>query len=583
MALDNIFNKFFPSKRKTSDSEVVEAQAITLTPVYRNRGMTEEQRKAYATELLDTYYGFSTPYLAGYIKQSISNESIKREMLKIVRSLPLLQFFTNSMSRVYSVQPNRKFYLEGKEIIKTPVEVIKKDDAISDDIGDEADVSNENDKPFNQLLNADKFIHDDKLFEALNNLYNDNVINNIKQAERFTNLLHTTVYKIVTDDLGNIKMLFLPNDTVQVKPLNDDISRAEQLAFIQDTVNETANTNVLVPIIENWSKDFKSINSNNVNRTQFEIDENDINLASEEYFKLFGTKEAGSAFAPFVVFRDTGTANDFWDQKDNDIISYIKSINMSLTELKYLEKFTSFGLKYTVNIKEPEGGVMDPNGIISFAVANSAVPGVDNGKNFEVGEFDNSGNIDEVIKSIIFNMKMLFSIHHIPLDSLISSNSVRSAENKQMDNDELFAAINSQRDIWNNNEQTYFRVSQAVHNRDNDFKIPKGVELLVDYEESTSKEKVADDWLLEIQNNISTAIDWIASINPDLDRDELMELLKSNKEINDKQKKDPLDLNSFAQMDEEGNLIIPEDPNTDDKKLDGNNEDDTTNNNSDNT
>ena len=541
--------------------------------------MTEEQRRVYATELLDTYYGFSTAYLAGYIKQSISNSNIRREMLKITRSLPLLQFFTDSISRVYSTQPNRKFYLDGKEIIKTPIELTKDteaskpnivkdktidtavDDNIETSITDEAVVEDDKEAPFNELLNEDKFIHDDALFEALNDLYNDNITTSIKQAERFTNLLHTAIYKIVTDESGEVKMLFLPNDTVQVKPVNYDPSKAEQIAFVQDTMDVIDNQLAVVPIIENWSKDSKDIPMNEEDRKRLGIDENDTdNQAALEYEKLFGTKEAGSGFAPFVVFRDVGNSNDFWDQKNNDIVSYIKSINMSLTELKYLEKFTSFGLKYTVNIKEPEDGVMDPNGIINFAVANSAVPGVDNGKNFEIGEFKNSGSIDEVIKSIIFNMKMLFSLYNIPLDALISTNSVRSAENKQMDNDELFASINAQRDIWNKNEQTLFGVMQAVHNRDNDYQIPKGVELLVDYQENTSKEKTVDDWLVEIQNNISTAVDWLSNMNPDLDRDELMELLKSNKEINDKQKKDPINVNEFAQMDEEGNLIVPEDP-----------------------
>lgn len=592
MAFENIFKRFKPSKKNGKSGDYLEHQPITLTPVYRKRSMTEDQRRLYATELLDTYYGFGSPYLAGYIKQSITNDNIRREMLKIVRCLPLLQFFTNSISRVYATQPTRKFYLDGKEIIKTPAELKKKKDNVVNDVKKNVNMDvnqndksvdnanedvNENyeeneDKQFNELLNEDKFIHDDELFEALNNLYNDNITTSIKQAERFTNLFHTTIYKIVTDEKANVKMIFIPNDTVQVKPVNYDPSKAEQIAFVQDTTDVIDNQLAIVPIIENWTKDVKDVPMNQVDKDRLGItDEDNINQAALEYEKLFDTKEADSGFAPFVVFRDVGTSNDFWDQKDNDIVAYIKSINMSLTELKYLEKFTSFGLKYTVNIKAPEDGVMDPNGIINFAVANSAVPGVDNGKNFEIGEFTNAGSIDEVIKSIIFNMKMLFSLYNIPLDALISTNSVRSAENKQMDNDELFAVINAQRDIWNKNEQTYFKVAQAVHNRDNDYKIPKGVEMLVDYAENTSKEKTVDDWLVEIQNNISTAIDWLSDINPDLDRDELMDLLKSNKEINDKQKKEPINLNAFAQMDEEGNLIIPEDPN--EKKSEDDSED----------
>lgn len=542
--LNNIFSKFKPSKQKKADGEYVNEQAITLTPVYRKRQMTEDQRRAYATELLDTYAGFSTSYLAGYIDRSISNANIKREMLKITRSLPLLKFFTNAISRVYSTQPMRKFYLDGKEIIKKTKPQSKE-------------------SGFDKTINKDKFIEDDELFETLSNLYNDNVLTAIKQAERYANLLDTVIYKVVTNELGEVNILFLPNDSVQVMPQRNNPSIAEQIAFIQDTVDFIDNQVATVPIVENWTKDKKHIPIDAVAKNQLD-EQDDDNLAAQEYEKLFDTKISSSGFAPFVVFRSSGSANDFWDQKDNDIVSYIKSINMSLTELKYLEKFTSFGLKYTVNIKEPANGVVDPNGIINFAVANSAVPGIDTGKNFEIGEFKNSGSIEEVIKSIIFNMKMLFQLYHIPLDGLVTTNSVRSAENKVLDNEALFAAINAQRDIWNKNEQDLFRVMQAVHNRDNIYQIPRGLEMLVDYSENKSKEKTVDDWLIEIQNDISTALDWLAEINPDLDRDELMLMLQANKEINDQQKKDPLDLNSFTQVDEEGNLIVNEQENKDD-------------------
>lgn len=549
-------NRFLPSIKKAKSGSIQQSKAITLTSVSRESEMTEESRRSYATELYDTYKGFSSKYLEKEIRSSISNTNIRREMLKITRSLPLLQFFINSISRVYSVQPTRKFYIDGKEIIKKPT-------------GDGENNS------FNKFLNSDKFYYDDELYNALNDLYNDSVINSIKQAERYTNLFHTTIYKAVTDNFGNIKLVFIPNDTVQVLTSNYDNSKAEQIALVQDSSDIIDNNVVLVPIVENWTKDIKDVPIPKADRDREDLEELKVNQAALEYEKLFGSKESENAFAPFIVFRDDGSTNSFWNLKDDDIVQYCKSLNLSLTELKYLEKFTSFGLKYTVNIKPPTDGVIDPNGFLQLAVANSAVPGVEQGKNFEVGEFKNSGSIDEVIKSIIFNMKMLFSLYNIPLDSLISSNSVRSAENKQMDNDELFASINAQRDIWNLNEQSLFKVLQAVHNRDNLNKIPENVEIIVDYSENKSEEKTAEDWIIEIQNNVSTVLDWLASISPDLNRDELMQLLLSNKEINDSQKKEPLDLNSFAQMDEEGNLIIPEDPNS--NQIDKENDDNATN------
>lgn len=526
--VSNVLNKFFPNRTKIDNQDVQEVQRISLTPVTRQKNMEEEARKAYATELYDTYFGFGAYYVGLLIKASISNMNIQREMLKVTKCLPLLEYFTNSISRVYSTQPVRKFYLEGKEIIKTPA-------------NNDAD----------EVMDADKFIYNDELYENLINLYNDQVNIAIKQSEKFTNLFNTTIYKVVTNELGQMRLVFIPNDTVEIKESNYDLNSAEQIAFIQDVSNSLENKSRLIPIIEIWTKDFKEVPINKVDREVLGVDEDKINQASEEYFKLFDTKEAGSAFAPFVVLRDSAESQDFWDLKNKDVVSYIKSINLSLTELKYLESSTSFGLKYTVNIKPPEDGVLDPRGIINFAVANNVVPGMDDSKNFEIGEFDNKGRIDEVIRSIIFNMKMLFTTFNIPLDALISTNSVRSAENKELDNEELFSSINEQRDIWNTNEQNLFKVMQAVHNRDNQYKIPRDIELVVNYVENETSEKTSEDWMIEIQNDVSTVLDWMAEIHPDLDRDELMGLLTSNREINAKQKQQSLDLESFMQSDQE--------------------------------
>ena len=529
-------NRFFASKTKTKEGDIMRQQAMTLTSPNRQRIMEEDSRRKYATELLDTYHGFGYNYMISYINQNVSNNNIRREMSKVCRTLPLLKFFTNSISRVYSTQPTRKFYINDKEIVKKPRKEVKSDGP----------------EQFNKTDNKDKFHYDDKLFESLNNLYNDDINNSIKQAECFTNLLNTTIYKIITDETGKLKMVFLQNDVLQVKTMNDDASMAEQIAFIQDEINLATNLNQTVPVIENWSRDFKTVN-NGTNRENEQLE----NEASKEFEKLFETKINGSGFAPFVVFRNCGSATDFWDQKDNDVVRYIKDLNMSITELRYLERYCSFGLKYTINLDMPADGVLDPMGILDIGIKNNSVPGTESGKNYEIGEFKNEGKIKEVIESIIFNTKMLFSMYNIPLDSLISSNSVRSAENKQMDNDELFATINSQRDIWNNNEQNLFRTLQAVNNRDNSIKIPKGVEMLVDFEEKNSTDKVTDDWLVEIQNNISTYLDWLSDLNPDLDRDELVRMLQSNKELNELQKEEPLNVNNFAQANEQGELVIP--------------------------
>ena len=497
----NIITRFFPSKTTKKDGNIIHEQPITLTPVYRKRIMSEDNRRAYATELLDTYYGFGFQYVQSCIAQQINDMNIKRDMLKITRCLPLLQFFTNSVSRVYNSQPSRIFYKDGKQIVG---------------------------KIESDLIDKSKFLEDEQLLNALNNLYNPSVSLSIKQAEKNTNLLNTTIYKAITNELGELRLVFLPNDTVQVKPMEHAPSNAEQIAFIQDSDNIKDNHIIKETIIENWTKDNKSVPfSDKIG--EFADTEN---LASIEMEKLTGIKKNGYSFAPFVVFRDSAQPVDFWDQKNNDIVTFIRSINMSLTELKYLEKYTSFGLKYTVNLKTPQDGVMDPNGMISFSTENNKVPGLGSGKDYDIGEFDNKGQIEEVIKSIIFNLKMLFNMYKIPLDALVSTNSVRSADSKKQDSKELFSMINSQREVWNLNEQDLFKVLQSVHNRDNQYQIPPGIELMVDYEQQEDVQKTVDDWLVEIDNDVKTVVDWLASENPDLNRDQLMQLLSSNKELN---------------------------------------------------
>ena len=491
------------SKFKQIKDIFFSAKSLVST-VQRKRSLSEDKRKEYATELLDTYLGFGMDYIKEKIDGTIKTEVMKREMLLSTVCLTLLQYFTNSISRVYKTQPVRRFYLDDKEILKQEDE--EKD--------------------------AESYVVNEDLMKVLNDFYNPANCNSIKDAEKFTNLLNTTIYKVITDELGVVKLVFIPNDTVQVIYDKEDITRAQEIAFIQEDISDISVTNYK-PIIEKWNKFKKEVPS----RDGVTQDEESDNEASKQYLELFETQSAGEVFAPFVKLKDSGSSMDFWNIKNKDVLEYIKSINVSLTELKYLEKYTSFGLKYGVNVKFLDEATMSPQGFVTFAVENSTYPGdKESGKNFEIGEFANRGSIDEVIRSIVFSIKMLFSIYSVPLDALISSNSVRSAENKEVENKELLGIINSQRDIWQGNEQNIFKVMQAVHNRDNQFQIPKGVTMVVDFEEQKTAEKEAEDWLVEIENNISTAVDWLASQNPDLDRDQVLRLFKSNKDINDIEK-----------------------------------------------
>lgn len=497
---------------------------VPLQPVTRKKNLSEADRREYATELIDTYNGFGLSYLIEDISQSFSVSSVKDRMIELAYALPLLEKFIRTISKVYTINPTRKFYQDGKEII---------------------------DELPNDIVDPKKYIINPTLFNTLNDLYNDSVNISLKEIEKLTNLLNAVPVKVVTDINKKIKLLTIPNDNVQVFEEKEDITIARDIIFINEKFD--INGKVLTePEEEVWSGEFSILNNEKGNVIQT------VNKAGVEAKKLYGNNQIGWAFAPFVIFRNSQPTMNFWDVKGKDLIDYISSINISLTELRYLTRYTAFDLKYTVNLKTPKDGIADPMGVLQFAIDSSGVPGGEGEKNWDIGELKNHGSIKEVIESIIFNLKMIYDIFDINLDSLITTNSVRSAESKDKDKENLFDWVNSQREIWQLNEQNFFKVASAVHNRDvmetdkkglitvqNGVKIPKGIEIQVNFEELDTTIKTNEDWMTEINNDISSFIDWLSAMNPDLDRDELMKLLEDNRGINalKKEEKDDDNIN----------------------------------------
>lgn len=495
-------NFTFGKTREGKRQQVCVTTPITLVSVNRQRNMTDEVRRRYATEQLDSFYGFSIPYLRWLIDTQINNRTIAIEMKSLAIALPLLKKFISSISRVYAQSPVRTFFMDGKQIVSE----------LPSKISDES-----------------KFILNKKLLDILNSFYNKDVNASIKEAEQLTNLLKTTIYKVITDENNMIRIKFIPNDTVQICQDVTDPNITNDIAFIRDDFSNDRTFLRNTRVLEQWSQETKRIPLEKDGQVDKDTLETSPNEAANEANKLFKTKRIGSAFAPFVVFRESDPANTFWNLKEADTFDFIKSINMSLTELRYLIRYASFGLKYIINAKMDNTSSIDPTGFISFQ--SSSRRSGDSG-NIQVGEFDNKGRIKEVIESIIFSLKMLYDSYNLPFDSLISTNSRASAESKQMDNEELFAFINSQRDVWSVNEKDLFKVMQAVHNRDNTNNVPKGIEIRVNYEEHKTQEKLAEDWMIDIQNNISSVLDWISAENPDLNRDEVQRLFESNVSIN---------------------------------------------------
>ena len=76
----------------------------------------------------------------------------------------------------------------------------------------------------------------------------------------------------------------------------------------------------------------------------------------------------------------------------------------------------------------------------------------------------------------------------------------------------------------------------CIHNRDNSKKLPVGLEILVDFpdaeETADQMEKNLNNWLIQIENNFKTPIDFLMDQNPDLSEEEAKLLYEKNEAFN---------------------------------------------------
>lgn len=499
--------------------------------ITRAKIMSEEYRRQYATELIDTYSGFGKPYLQSLIQGTIKNEAVKQSMVNLMVCYPILQNFVNKLSMVYKIQPKRKFYLEGKEVVEEIPQGV---------------------------VNPDSYEEDPDLYNTLDEMYNKEFIMKIKQAEAMTNLLDTAVYKVNNRE-NKLFIDFIPNDQCSIIPNTDDPTMMDSIYFLRGIGQ--INTDIgyqIQPIYEYW------------NIENFEVQQVgkqtivQPNRAYDELKQLTDNnalKHLGSGFPPFVVLRSHMAEDDFWSSTDKDVVDTIKQINMAFTELRYLQRYGAFGLKYVVNAKLAQDATTDPTGILEIQ-STSNVPGDDT--KVTVGEFNNEARIKDLSDSIMSMMKFLYTLKNISLDSLIATKSPSSADSKEIDRESLKEIIKARQDIWSMNEENIFNTALCVYNRDNSKKLPKGLYIKVDFHDADKTAEMLkvemESWLVKIENDIATKVDWLMSENPDLTEEEAKTLLEKNMAMNENSSisiEGEEDSTDNQELDENGQPIQP--------------------------
>lgn len=468
---------------------------------------TDEARRRIATKLIDIFKGNQTVYLEELIRDRYSEPTFADLRAKYLAPLPILTKLIKNISKIYDRTPIRKFYIDGKEIVRE----------------------------LDDLMDSSKYIVNPALLDILEKKFysNKNAIA-LKMAEEYTNLLGDTVWKIQTDEEGCLKLVFLPNDTVgaySFQRKNPDYQNSSQDPTIADTIyvyeDEESKDDIFYTEptpIEKWTVNDKKVNDNE--------SDNEASQQARNYFNL-EKGYIGSAFAPFIVFRSEAHFGSFWNFKNTDTLHFVDELNLKISHKNYLTQTDTDNTKVLIDGKIEGSTLSDPSVIntIKSTTAKRTDPKPENQAKLQELKTADLKKLDE---SIMQDMKTLFKMYDLPFDSLLATKNVMSAENKQVENEALFAYINSQMDIWAENEQNLFKTMIAVYNRDNQ-ELPKGLSLVVNFEKRDVQKKLAEDWLVEIQNGVSNICQWIMAENPDLSRDEAQKLYESNLATNDKE------------------------------------------------
>jgi len=472
-------------------------EQVVKNSLQRANIMSENERFTYATKLLDFYRGFAKRHISDLIDATIKTQSIKTNMKNLIVPMPILQNFIDEISAVYRSQPQRTFLLNGKQIVRE----------------------------IDETLNKERFAKDPALLDKLEGLYSRKLKLTIKKAEQFTNLLSTTVFKLnFRDDV--YAMDFVPNDAAVVLEDKEDTTRMDRIKFVK-----YFDRSILAPVYEDWTTETFQLDKSGKDGTK------NPNRAVVENEKMYKRKHNDSGFAPFVVFRNDLATDDFWNVRDKDILDVIEQLLVAFTELRYLQRFGAFGLKYVVGGKLPEDGSLDITGILEIIPpVGSQVPGQQSP--VQVGEFSNTARMKELSDSIFDMLKFLYDLYGISIDRLVTSGQATTAESKHVDRQTLQDYIETQQEIWRVNEENLFATLTAVYNRDHESdKLPAGLGIQVDFEDAgTSAQEtltLIEANMAKVQNNLMSVLDWMREDNPDLSEEEAKTAYLKNKSVND--------------------------------------------------
>jgi hypothetical protein len=334
--------------------------------------------------------------------------------------------------------------------------------------------------------------------------FNNDVINNLAQAETYANLLGMVATRFYYDNSKLKTEIITPN---RFMIITEDNNSLKMKAFIWSRQNYTELN--LQPV--QWYA---------YDDTYFYVLDSDFATITQE--------EHGYNTIPVALMYSALPVDNIYTESDNDIMLSMENLAIWLTSLNHLEKYQGFSQLVGKGLPENANIYSDPSAIIKIPYDSKA------GQYGSLDYISPDTDIEKIWNTIVGKVAFTASRYNLAVGD-IQKTSTASGLSITWQNLETQEERQTKRLLWHTNIKTF--VQKALE-------VMKSREQLVNLEQKviidipevqllSDIEKKANAWLIWIANDVKNKAEWVMELNPDIkDINEALEILQANGKIN---------------------------------------------------
>ena len=330
-------------------------------------------------------------------------------------------------------------------------------------------------------------------------------INLLKQVERYTELLGMVAVRMFNKG-GNVGYEMITPNRFYVA--TDIKSSLEPILFIWQRQNYTE---IVPQEIQYFAYD----------KQYFYILDVDGNVISSE--------EHGYNEIPVAFIYSRERSDEFYIETDEDLRLAMESIAIWLTSLNHLAKYQSYAQPIAKGLPSKSTISTDPSTIIN-------IPYIPEANAFGDFEFKTPGaKLLELWETLINKLRIIGARYEVNMNEFIRETVQRSGVAYAWENLQTKESREDRGALWRDNIREIIRKYLLVKNKINST-IIKDQGIYIDFPDIKLVEDPIQEinrWLILVNNNVRSILDWVIADNPDINSyEEALKIYKENIKIN---------------------------------------------------